>query len=65
MRDSTTLTKPPEGVIAGSSVPRENEKLEREEREAVERMVAQMKMKEAYRQKGEDELREISKEKLL
>lgn len=60
-----TLTKPPEGVLAGENVPRENERLERKEREAVDRMVAEMKMREAYRDKDEGELREIAKEKLL
>lgn len=61
----STLTKPPEGVLAGENVPRENEKLDREEREAVDRMVAIMKTREAYREKRDSKLREMAKEKLL
>ncbi len=62
--ESAGLSEPPEGVITGDSVPRENEEGGVEE-SRIQEMVGIMKTKEAYRRKSDSELREIAKEKLL
>lgn len=62
--ENTGLSEPPEGVVTGDSVPRENEEVGAEE-SRIQEMVGIMKTKEAYRRKSDSELREIAKEKLL
>lgn len=57
--------EPPEGVLSGDSIPRENEATERAEREAVDRLVAQLKTRPGFQRYSDDKLREIAKEKLL
>lgn len=57
------LAEPPEGVITGDSVPRENEDADRE-RAAVDEMVGVLKGHPAHQGKTDDELREIAREKL-
>lgn len=55
---------PPEGVVSGDSIPRENELTDREERVITE-AVGILKTHPAYEGQSDDELREIAKEKLL
>lgn len=64
MTGNSPLTRPPEGVIEGDSIPRENEE-EEIERAAIDEMVGILKGHPAYRGKGDSELREVAKEKLL
>lgn len=61
---NTGLAEPPEGVISGDTIPRENETTEMEVA-AVDEMVGEMKGHPAYYGRSDDELREIAKEKLL
>jgi len=64
MDSSSPLAEPPEGVIAGDSIPRENELTDREE-QMIQEAVGIMKTKDAYARMGDDELREKAKEILL
>lgn len=61
--DHYALAEPPEGVLVGESVPRENEQDDIEQA-AIEEMVGLLKTRPAYRAKSDSELREIAKEKL-
>lgn len=57
------LAEPPEGVLAGENVGRESEP-EEYERNAVDRLVAALKTREAYHGRPDDDLREIAIERL-
>lgn len=57
------LAEPPEGVIAGDSVPREND-ADDIEQQFIDEMVGLLKTHQAYVGKSDAELREIAKEKL-
>lgn len=57
------FSPPPEGVISGDSIPRENEEDDVEHSSVVE-LANQLKTKPGYKRKPDDELMEIAKEKL-
>jgi len=57
------LAEPPEGVLVGESVPRENQQAELEEH-AVQRLAAALKTRPRYRDYSEAERLEIAREKL-
>ena len=54
---------PPEGVISGDSIPRENEEHDIDHSAVVE-LANELKTRPGYRERSDDELREIAKEKL-
>jgi len=57
------LSKPPEGVVVGESVPREND--ERQLKNSlVDRLAHEMKAHPAYRDMTDGERRELAAEKL-
>lgn len=58
------LAEPPEGAIAGSSVPRENDGDDIGQA-VLDEVVGMLKTHPAYEGKTDDDLREIAKEKLL
>jgi len=62
--ESKGMARPPEGVVTGDSVPRENELTDRQEA-AVSELAGVLKTHPAYQDRAESELREIAKEKLL
>jgi len=53
------LSEPPEGVVSGDSVPRENEDDGRREAE-ITRMIGVLKARPAYRNHSDEELREVA-----
>ncbi|AFD02304.1 putative protein 23 [Haloarcula hispanica icosahedral virus 2] len=57
------LSKPPEGVVSGDSIPRENEQSE-QQRAAIETLVGLLKARPGYKRLDDDEIREIAKERL-
>lgn len=57
------LAEPPEGVIAGENVSRGSEPDEYD-RNIINKTIALLKEKEAYKGKSHDELHEIAREKL-
>jgi len=63
-QEQTPLTKPPEGVTSGDTIPVENQEDEME-RQMIDDAVAVLKTREEYHGKSNSELREIAKEKLL
>lgn len=58
-----STVEPPEGVIAGESVPQESE-LDEIERQIIDEMVAILKTRPAYQGRSDDDLRDIAHEKL-
>jgi RNase H-fold protein (predicted Holliday junction resolvase) len=55
--------EPPEGVVAGEDVPKEND--EYQEREAkIDEMANALKTREEYREYSQEERREIARQKL-
>lgn len=57
------LREPPDGVLAGENVPRENDRDDLQQG-AVDEMVGVLKTHPAYHGRTDDELREIAREKL-
>lgn len=55
--------EPPEGVVSGDTVPRENDQKARHEGR-VDRLSTEMKAHPAYCDKSEGERREIAREKI-
>lgn len=65
MRDTgnAALSEPPEGAIVGESVPRENERGDRE-RQAIEAMMGALKTRPEFHDWSESELREEAVDRL-
>lgn len=61
--EAAGLSAPPEGVLAGESVPRENDE-EDVEQAAVDELVGLLKTNPAYHGRPDSELEEIAREKL-
>lgn len=66
MRESSNtapFSPPPEGVVSGDSIPRENEEKDVEWSKVIE-LANTLKTHPGYGRKADDELLEIAKEKL-
>lgn len=63
MRKNVPLSEPPEGVVSGDSIPRENEEHSKS-LSKLDKMVSAMKSMPEYHNMSDDEVREIAEEKL-
>jgi len=61
MRTTAALSEPPEGVVTGDSVPRENED-DDWDTTAIDRIVATLKTREEYREMKDERVREKARE---